>query len=59
MSNRSFEEKKTIKGGFKEAAVRLNQFVREQPQWTATEMDLRGKQLADRALKIWPYPRAS
>ena len=59
MSNRSFEEKKTIKGGFKEAAVRLNQFVREQPQWTATEMDLRGKQLAERALKIWPYPRAS
>jgi hypothetical protein len=31
----SFDEKKTIKGGFSESAVRLNKFVREQPVWTA------------------------
>ena len=45
--------------GFNQAAVRLNKFVREQQQWTATEMEKRGKQLAERALRIWPYPRVS
>ena len=57
MSNLPFEEKKTIPGGFNQAAVRLNQFVREQPVWTAAEMEKRGRELADRALKIWPYPK--
>ena len=56
-SNLPFEEKKRIKGGFNESAVRLNQFVRDQPRWTATEMMERGKLLAERALQIWPYPR--
>ena len=53
-SDRPFEEKKTIPGGFNDSSVRLNKFVREQTQWTAVEIDLRGQQLADRALKIWP-----
>ena len=56
MSNRSFEEKKTFYG---EAPLRLTQFVRNQPQWTAAEMETRGKELAERALRIWPYPQAS
>ena len=59
MSNRPFEEKKAIPGGFDQSAVRLNQFVREQPAWTAAEMETRSKQLAERALKIWPYPESS
>lgn len=53
-SDRSFKDKKTIKGGFKESSVRLNKFVREQQQWTAAEMEKRGKQLAARAVSIWP-----
>lgn len=55
-SNRPFEEKKTRAGGFNESAVRLNQFVREQSEWTAVQMEERGKLLAERALDIWPYP---
>lgn len=53
-SDLPFEEKKTISGGFAESAVRLNKYVREQPVWTAKEIEKRGKQLAKRALKIWP-----
>ena len=53
-SDRPFEEKKTIKGGFEESSVRLNKFVREQPQWTPGEIEKRGKQLAQHSLKIWP-----
>ena len=58
-SNSSFEVKKTRPNGFNESAVRLNLFVRNQSEWTATQMEERGKLLAQRALQIWPYPRAS
>ena len=54
-SNRPFEEKKTIKGGFDQTAVRLNQYVRAQAQWTAAEMEERGRLLARRAVGTWPH----
>lgn len=53
-SDRPFEEKKTISGGFQESSVRLNRFVRDQPVWSAEQMETRGKALAQRALKVWP-----
>ena len=56
MSNKPFAEKKITCGGFKQSAVRLNQYVREQSEWTVVQMEERGKQLAERALTIWPYP---
>ena len=34
--------------------MRLNKFVREQAKWTAAEIERRGKDLADRAVAIWP-----
>lgn len=53
-SDRPFEQKKKIPGGFEESSVRLNKFVREQEKWTVDEMEQRGKQLASQALLIWP-----
>jgi predicted transport protein len=53
-SDRSFSDKKKIKGGFEESSVRLNKFVREQSEWTPAEMERRGKSLANRALSVWP-----
>ena len=53
-SDRSFDDKKTIPGGFAESSVRLNRFVRESPVWTRKEMARRGKELAERALAVWP-----
>ena len=53
-SDRPFLEKKAIHGGFNESSVRLNKFVREQQVWTPAEMERRGKELAYRALGIWP-----
>lgn len=52
-SDRPFDEKKTIKGGFNESAVRLNKSIRDATKWTAAEIEPRGDALADRALKIW------
>lgn len=53
-SDRPFDDKKTISGGFNESSVRLNKYVREQSQWTPTEIEHRNQLLADRALEIWP-----
>jgi hypothetical protein len=51
-SDKSFSEKKKIKGGFEESSVRLNKFVREQSEWTLRKWN-DGKTLAKTAL--WPF----
>ena len=54
-SNRPFQDKSEMKGGFQQSAVRLNEYVRKQKRWSEIELRRRGKLLANRALKIWPY----
>lgn len=53
-SNRPFHEKKSIKGGFAESALRLNGFVGKQVRWTVNEIQERGQLLARRAVEVWP-----
>ena len=55
LSNRPFSEKQTTPGGFNQSAVRLNEYVRSQQQWSVSEMKERGCILAKHALKIWPH----
>lgn len=57
-SNKPFEEKKTVPGGFEQSAVRLSEYVKQQTKWTAREMEERGCKLAHRALDIWPHHNA-
>ncbi len=57
ISDRPFEKKKTIPGGFNESAVRLNAFVRQQSEWTEEKMKERGQLLANRALTVWKHPQ--
>jgi predicted transport protein len=52
-SDRPFDEKKTIIGGFADSSVRLNKFVREQPEWTAETIATRTDALARRAIESW------
>ena len=58
MSNRPFDEKNCHPMGFKYTAVRLNHYIRDQPEWTVEQMRERGVQLARSASRIWPYPQA-
>jgi predicted transport protein len=53
-SDRPFVEKQTTPKGFNESPLRLNKFIREQQTWTPAQMEKRGKDLAARALSIWP-----
>ena len=57
-SNRPFEEKKSLEGGFRQSAVRLNLDVRDESTWTARQIIGRGERLADLALQIWPHHKA-
>jgi len=56
-SDKSFPDKKTIPGGFNESPLRLNKFIREQNQWTATEMEKRGRILQRRLSVFGPFSR--
>ena len=55
--DRSFQDKKTMKGGFRQSALKLNLFVNEQDEWTAAEIKARTSELADEAVMIWPALR--
>ena len=52
-SDRPFAEKQKIAGGFCDSPLRLNKFIREQSEWTATTIEQRGKQLTEKALGVW------
>ena len=53
-SDKSFDEKKRIQGGFADSSVRLNKDIREAHTWGAEEISARGERLTKRALKLWP-----
>ena len=53
-SDRPFEEKKYIPGGFRDSSVRLNRLVREKETWTVSDIRERGQILANQALEAWP-----
>ncbi len=57
-SNRPFDEKQVVDGGFRHSAVRLNEDVRDAAQWTDIEIRNRGERLAARALQVWPHHEA-
>jgi len=56
LSDRSFQEKKTIKGGFSDSPIRLNKRLAGLEKWNKDEIEKRADELADLALKIWIYP---
>ncbi|EJB47155.1 DUF262 and DUF1524 domain-containing protein [Helicobacter pylori] len=56
-SNKSFQEKQGMKGGFKDSPLRLNQGLRNLESFGEKEIEERANDLADWALKIWTYPK--
>ncbi|GAA8940559.1 hypothetical protein HpEKB22_05310 [Helicobacter pylori] len=55
-SNKSFQEKRDMEGGFKDSPLRLNQGLRDLEVFGEEEIKKRANDLADLALKIWTYP---
>lgn len=56
LSDRSFRHKKTIEGGFNDSPIRLNEFLRKTDVWNKEQIELRAKELAGKAKKIWTSP---
>ncbi|MDY5212364.1 DUF262 and DUF1524 domain-containing protein [Intestinibacter sp.] len=59
MSDRSFQEKLNMTGGFKESALRLNSYVVKQTTWNKNTIDERANELCELAKSIWQYPELS
>ncbi|GHP42761.1 hypothetical protein VN0220_14210 [Helicobacter pylori] len=56
-SNKSFQEKRDMEGGFKDSPLRLNQSLKNLESFGEEEIKKRAKDLVDLALKIWTYPK--
>ncbi|KMZ47754.1 DUF262 and DUF1524 domain-containing protein [Helicobacter pylori] len=58
-SNKSFQEKRDMEKGFKQSPLRLNQSLKDKDleSFGEKEIEKRANDLADRALKIWTYPK--
>jgi uncharacterized protein with ParB-like and HNH nuclease domain/alkylated DNA nucleotide flippase Atl1 len=52
-SDKPFNEKRDMVGGFKESPLRLNQGLGQLESWNAQEIENRAERLASQALKIW------
>ncbi len=56
-SNNSFEEKKSMRNGFKESGIRMNTYIAEKEKWTFSELEERNEYLKSRSLEIWQLPQ--
>lgn len=59
MSDKSFEDKLNMTGGFKESALRLNSYVVKQNKWNKDTIEERVNELCKLSEEIWEYPNLS
>ncbi|MEU7993575.1 GmrSD restriction endonuclease domain-containing protein [Rothia amarae] len=55
-SNRSFEQKRDIKGGFKDSPLRLNEGLGKLETWNEATIQERAEKLAQTSLDLWKFP---
>lgn len=55
-SNSSFAEKKTMKDGYLQSGIRMNQRIAQKEKWSLAELEDRCQHLTKQALEIWPTP---
>jgi len=51
-----FQEKRDAIGGFRDSHLRLNNYLATLDHWNEMEIQKRAQELADLAVKVWPYP---
>ena len=56
-SDRTFAEKRGMKGGFAESPLRLNAGLGQQTEWDEAAIMQRADRLADTAVGVWPSPK--
>jgi predicted transport protein len=58
-SDRSFAEKRDMKGGFKESPLKMNEGLGSINAWNEEEIQKRAEKLSIRAVKVWQAPKLS
>lgn len=56
LSNRPFAEKRDMPNGYKDSILHLTKSIASHEHWTEADLEQRAEELAELALKIWPYP---
>lgn len=56
LSDKPFSQKKAMTGGFNDSPIRLNEFLRKVDVWNAENIEVRAKDLAEKACSIWFAP---
>jgi predicted transport protein len=59
LSDKPFQEKKKMEGGFDDSPIRLNEFLRRTFNWTEETINERAKELSTKAIQIWKFPQIS
>jgi uncharacterized protein with ParB-like and HNH nuclease domain/predicted transport protein len=59
LSDRPFQEKRNMEGGFAHSPLQLNKDLEGVEHWNAEEIEKRALILADIAVKVWPVPKLS
>lgn len=54
-SNKTFNEKRDMKNGFKQSGLKLNRHLSKQKEWNEKQIKERSNELAKTALKIWNF----
>ena len=54
LSDRSFVEKRDMKGGFADSPIRLNDTLAKRQTWSEREIISRASELSELAVKVWP-----
>ena len=58
-SDRSFNEKRDMNGGFRESPLRVNEGLRELDTWDEDAIRARAERLASKAVDVWTGPSIS
>lgn len=56
-SDRSFQDKRDMKGGFRESPLKLNQGLGQIEKWDEESIISRGERLSEKALSVWRAPQ--
>ncbi len=59
LSDRSFQKKKSIEGGFNQSPLNLNSYLRSVEEWNEEHIQARAEQLAKIATEVWKFPNLS
>ena len=56
LSDKSFKEKRDMKGGFKDSPIQINRGLAQLESWNEIEIKKRAGEIINLAIKVWNYP---